>query len=477
MKVLILGRANVGKSSLFNRLVGRKKSLVINEPGITRDLLKEKVNWWGHEFEVMDSGGLMEKPVLDEISFKVLEKIKQALLWADVFVVVVDGSTGRHPGDFQAVQMARETSKPFIIFVNKIDHPRQADILTADFFGLNHKLLHGSFEHNYGVDDVVEWIISQKKKTKAKEPAVPTSFKKPRVLAEPQKNSQKSAEDDSSLTDRMDFLNKPQPVLQNKPTRLFVIGRANSGKSRLCNQILKKDRMIVSSLPGTTLDTVTDFFSYNKKEYSISDNPGSRRGHRREREKISFAKSRSELEKADIVLLVASADLSPGRGEARLVQLCLDKHKTVLLVLNKMDLLKPLPVEEKKKKQEEIQKVFHFYPDLPTVFVSAKTGYNKNKLLYMIENLKKKIYFRISTHKLNDFFMKTIRKAPAPVYGTSDVKFYYVSQSSKAPPEFIAFANYPQGVTTSYRRFIINSLKKKWDLSGIPIAFRVLSRR
>ncbi len=449
MKVLILGRANVGKSSLFNRLVKSKKSLIIDEAGITRDLLREEAEWWGHKFEVIDAGGLPDSPRADELSLKILEKINQAVEQARCFIIVVDGRAGLRSGDFQAVQMARKTGKPFLLFVNKVDQPDQTDGRTAPFFELGADLLSGSFEKSYGVDEIVDWIISQKEKSHL--------AKKP---------------EDSAL-----LFEKPVSKEREKMTRLFVMGRANSGKSLLCNQILRTDRMIVSSQPGTTLDTVTEFFSHNQKDYAISDNPGSRRGDREEREKISFAKSRSELEKADIALLALDTAVGAGRQEARLARLCLDKRKPVLLVANKMDLLKNLSPEEKMRRQEEIQRVFHFYPDLPVVFMSAKTGYHKNKLFQTIESLKKKIDFRVSTSQLNNFFMRAIRKAPAPVYGTSDVKFYYINQTNKKPPEFIAFANYPQGVTPAYNRFIVNKIKENWDLKGIPISFCALPKR
>lgn len=442
MKVLILGRTNVGKSSLFNRLIKKKKSLVIDESGITRDLLKDRAKWWGQEFEIIDSGGFPESYERDELSLKILEKIKTAVKQADVLIVVTDGKAGLHFEDAAVMKMVRKTGKPFLLFVNKVDKPDRTDLLTASFYELSSNLLSGSFENNYGVDEIVEWIISQKNKKGE------NNF------------SQKS------------LFNKPEEF-----TQLFVIGRANSGKSLLCNQILKEDRMIVSSQAGTTLDTVTEFFSYNKRDYAISDNPGSRRGNREEREKISFSKSRSELKKADIVLLVLDASVGASRQEARLVRLCLDKHKPVLLVVNKMDLLKNVPIEERERRQNEIKQIFHFYSDLPVVFMSAKTGYHKNKLFKMIENLKQKINFRASTSELNSFFTQVIRKAPAPVYGTSDVKFYYISQTNKKPPEFIAFANYPKGVTPAYNRFIVNRIKDKWDLKGIPVAFYALPKR
>ncbi len=442
MKVLIIGRTNVGKSSLFNRLIRKKKSLVINESGITRDLLKDKAEWWEHEFEVIDSGGFPDSHEKDELSLKILEKIKTAVNQADVFIVIVDGKAGLHSKDADVVHTVRKTGKPFLLFVNKVDHPEKTNLLTAPFYKLSSYFLSGSFENNYGVDEIVEWIISQKKQ-----------------------------KEKDSLSSK-NFSQKQEELIH-----LFVIGRANSGKSLLCNQILQEDRMIVSSKSGTTLDTVTDFFSYNETDYSISDNPGSRRGNREKREKISFAKSRSKLEQADIALLVLDACLGPSRQDARLVQLCLENRKPVILVANKMDLLKDLPFEEKKQKQEEIKQTFHFYADLPIVFISAKTGYHKDKLFKIIESLKQKIKFRVSTSELNNFFTQVIKKAPAPVYGTSDVKFYYINQTNRQPPEFIAFANYPKGVTPAYNRFIINKIKEKWDLKGVPIVFYALPKR
>ena len=446
MKVLIVGRMNVGKSSLFNRLIKRKSSLVIDEKGITRDLLTEKASWWGHDFELTDSGGLSFHQK-DELSLEIQSKIQLALEQTDLVIVVVSAKESLHTEDFELMKKIRKSNKPFLLFVNKVDHPKKTSALTAPFYELHPDFLSGSVENNYGLDEIVEWIIKQ------------TSSQK-------------------NLKPQPELKNKALPDLKDKNlTRLFVIGRANGGKSLLCNQILGSSRMIVSSKSGTTLDTVTDFFSYNKRNYSLSDNPGARRGQREEREKISFAKSRSELEKADIVLLVLDARLKAGRQEAKLVQMCLDKKKTVLLAVNKMDLLKNFTPEEKKELKDEIKKTFHFYPDLPVVFMSAKTGYHKEKLFKTIERLKQKIDFKVSTSELNQFFSKVIRKAPAPVYKNNDVKFYYINQTNKKPPEFIAFTNYPKGVTPAYSRFVVNKIKKQWKLNGIPVSFHALEKR
>ena len=436
MKVMILGRANVGKSSLFNRLSKRKKALVFDESGITRDILKSRARWWGHEFLVMDSGGLPGLSAKDELSVKIQEKIDQALSEADALVVVADGKAGPLPEDALALEKARKTGKPFLFFVNKIDDPGQTALLTADFFRLSGDLRSGSFEKNYGADGIVEWIIAQKKKLKAK----PAPEEKPR-------------------------------------TELFVIGKANSGKSMLCNRILSQNRMIVCSKAGTTLDTVREFFSRDSEDYILSDNPGSRRGSRAEREKLSFSKSRSELERADIALLVVDGAEGPARQDARLVQLCMEKRKPVILIINKRDLLAKQSAGERERKRADLRKIFRFFPDLPTVCLSAKTGSHREKLFQAISEIKGKMGRKIPTPELNSFFFRVIRKAPAPVWGASDVKFYYIAQTNKKPPDFIAFANHPQGVTPAYRRFVISQIKKKWGLSGLPIGFHVLPRK
>lgn len=442
MTVLIVGRANVGKSSLFNRITRSRKALVFQEPGITRDILKEQVVWEDRSFEIMDSGGIPEEKKSSELSVKVKEKILWAIQKADAFVLVADGRQGVQPGDAEALNLVRKTNKPFLFFINKVDDPSKSELMTVDFFCLTSHIVSGSCEKNYGVEGVQNWIIS--------------------LILE--KNSKKPVTETEYLKDNF-----------GKRTELFVIGKANSGKSLLCNQILNEDRMIVCSQPGTTLDTVKDFFFKDEREYSIADNPGARRGVREEREKVSFAKSRSEAEKSHIILIVADGTEGVGRQEARLAELCLNRQKPIILVVNKVDLFRYKGFS-KKDIQQQIEKTFPFYPDIPVSYISAKTGKNKEKLFRVISEIIKKTGFRISTPQLNDFFMKTIRKTPAPVYGTRDVKFYYITQTHKIPPSFIAFANHPKGVTPSYKKFVINQMKRKWGLQGIPIQLHILPK-
>ena len=441
MKVLIVGRTNVGKSSLFNRISKKKQALVLNEAGITRDILKNQVKWWNETFEIIDSGGLPTKDETDELSLKIKGKIEDYLKKADVFIVIVDGKSGIHPEDAQVCQMVRKTGKPWLLVVNKVDDFAKEQLLTADFFQLSSHIVPTSFEKDYGVDSIVEWILSQKKQLHKKQ------------------------------LHKDDF--KEQP---SASTKLFVIGKANSGKSSLCNQILNKERMIVCSQAGTTLDTVTEWFLHKEESYFLSDNPGFRRGNREEREKVSYSKSRSEIKDSHIVLLVMDGTQEPSRQEAKLIQLSLEQQKPLILVVNKMDLLNT-DRESKRKMEAKIRQTFRFVPDLPIAFISAKTGYQKEKLFKAISQLKRRMHLKISTSELNAFFTKVIRKSPSPVYGTSDVKFYYIIQTHKTPPSFLAFANYPKGVTNAYRRFVINQMKKNWDLTGVPISFHILQRK
>ena len=297
MKILIVGRANVGKSSLFNRIICRRKALVFQEAGVTRDILKEQVVWEGHSFDIMDSGGLPEEEEVSELFVKVRKKILWAVQKADAFILVTDGRQGVQPGDVEVLDLIRKTGKPFLLFVNKVDDPEKSNLMTADFFCLSSLIVPGSCEKNQGMENIQEWIVSL-------------------IQAE-------------NLEPSLSKIKKSEKKL-NEQTKIFVIGKANSGKSLLCNQILNEDRMIVCSQPGTTLDTVWDVFSKDDEEYFIADNPGSRRGAREDREKLSFAKSRTEMEKSHVILLVSDGIKGVGKQEARLAELCLTRYKPVI---------------------------------------------------------------------------------------------------------------------------------------------------
>ena len=238
--------------------------------------------------------------------------------------------------------------------------------------------------------------------------------------------------------------------------------------------------MLVSEVAGTTVDSVDSPYIFNDKKYIIVDTAGLRRQSRREDdiEIIAAFKSKEALRRSQIVLLVIDGTEGPTEQDAKIMQQILEDHKGVIIVANKSDIAGQENDKYREKFREQVEREFHFFTDVPVVFTSAKTGSGINDLFKTIETVSSKLNFKVSTGQLNDFFFETIRKAPAPVYGITNVKFYYLTQTNQVPPAFIAFANHPDGVTNSYRRFLIKQMKEKFDLHGIPIRiFCMKSRR
>jgi GTP-binding protein len=238
--------------------------------------------------------------------------------------------------------------------------------------------------------------------------------------------------------------------------------------------------MIVSDIAGTTVDSVDSPFIYNDIKYTLVDTAGLRKSARREEdvEIISAFKSQESIRRADVVMLMVDGTEGPTDQDARIMQSILEDHKGVILVANKSDLGgKEIP-EYRKTFRDQVNQTFHFFDDVKVVFTSAKTGHGIDELFEAIEKVAQQMSFRVPTSELNDFFFDTIRKAPAPVWGTTNVKFYYLTQTYQRPPAFIAFANHPDGVTNSYRRFLVKNIKDRWGLQGLPIRiFCMKSRR
>ena len=432
-RVLIVGRPNVGKSSLFNRLVRQRKALVINQPGVTRDILKQKTSWWGRDFEVWDSGGLWS----EEFSWGSLidGRVQKAVQESDLVLFIMDARSGFLEEDKKTFQMIKKSGKPFLPLVNKVDKQEEEELLLSDFYRLGIGLFPCAFEKDRGVSGVVEWILSHSKENN-------------RVDGQPGTES----------------------------VRILLAGKTNVGKSTLCNALLKKDRMLVSAVPGTTTDVVVDRFQHNDQTYTLLDTAG-KLGAGNKIQSLAGFKSRQSFKEADMVLLLIDSFIGPSRADAQLIHSCLEEHKAVVVVVNKWDLTsgsdKNIPKEEYRK---NVQDKFRFYSDLPVVFTSALHSSGLNSLMKTVNEIYQKLHLRISTSELNRFFTQVIRKAPAPVYGTQDVKFYYLTQTKQLPPSFIAFANYPKGITNSYRRFLIRQMQNKWNLKGIPIRISILPR-
>lgn len=430
-KVAIVGRPNVGKSSLFNKLTRSRNAMVKDEPGVTRDLLMDTAEWWGKTFDVVDTGGLTDSE--DEISTLIKKQVSAYLASVDMIVLVMDGRVGLTPEDQDVFRLVHATGKPFMTVINKIDNTVAPEMLLSDFYQLGVELTPVAFEKDFNIDKIVEWVIS---------------FSTDIIPAEEQ-----------------GFL-------------VSMVGKPNAGKSSLCNQLLGQDRMLVSTIAGTTVDSVESSFVYDDKLYTIMDTAGLRQPGKRasDLETLSTFKTRDSIEKSQLVLLVVDAQVGLSHQDARIVDFCLERHKALLLVVNKMDLARGIQSDYRSWFKEHLATKFHFYKNIPYVFISAKTGSGLKDLFESVENIREKMQTRISTSKLNKFFHEVIKKAPSPVWGANNVKFYYLTQTRQKPPSFIAFANQPKGVTPAYRRFLINQIQKEFNLEGIPIRIFVLPK-
>ena len=232
--------------------------------------------------------------------------------------------------------------------------------------------------------------------------------------------------------------------------------------------------MVTSSSAHTTVDVVDEVFQYNKKKYEILDTAGLRKKSRRfeSLEKLSSAKSLSYFEKTDLVLLVIDGQKKFSRQDARLFSYCMEKHKTTILVINKWDISQVSKIEMRKIIHQELR----YFPHIPCVFISAKTGVGLSRLMKTISECLDKSSFRVSTSELNRFFAKVVQQAPTPVYGTKNVKFYYLTQTKKTPPSFVIFTNEPKGVSASYQKFLVKKIQEKYSLKGIPIQTAFLKK-
>ena len=432
-KVAIIGRPNVGKSTLFNKIIDSKRALVKNQPGTTRDIKISNATWLGKQFEIIDTGGLSKTD--DLFSQEIERKILNLLTEVDALIVIVDGKFGIHPEDKYVVRLAKELSSKIFFVINKVDSYKESESIKTDFYELNDVWLSASFENKVGITDILDWIATKV--------CTKDSFLK-----------------SSSYDEHM--------------KTLTIIGKPNAGKSTLCNFINGYDRMIVTDIPGTTTDSVDSIVEFENKKYKLVDTAGIRRRAKRKTglEKLSSIQSEKSIERADIILLLLDCMEGIGHQEARLVSNVLSLHKPVILVVNKSDIGKDKFEDFRKTFRQKAKDVFAFFEDIPLVFISAKNGSGVKNLFKTVEIIWDKLNHKVSTSKLNDFFLSLDKKQG--ILG-GRVKLYYVVQTKQVPPTFIAFTNNSKPLLKRYRRFLVKEIKKKWKLSGIPI--RIFTRK
>ena len=428
--VAIVGRPNVGKSSLFNRMTRSRKALVDNLPGVTRDRIYEDAEWDETSFTVVDTGGFSDFES-EEFGPLVRYQVIQAMEEADVIVMLFDGRGGVIPVDIDLVQRLRQSSKSVFYVVNKIDEPKHESAL-ADFSVLGVDPLYPvSAEHGYGMHDFMDALTA----------VLPQSAPE-------------------AATDRI---------------RLAVIGRPNVGKSSLINRLLGDERLVVSEIPGTTRDTIDTVCTVNQKEYVLIDMAGIRRKKsvRDKLEKFSIMKALRSLSRCDIALVMMDASEGVTDQDANIAGYALERGRACIILLNKWDLVE----KDSKTAEQYVNRVrdrLKFLRFAPVLTVSALTGQRVFKIFDWVETVYEQYTTRTSTGQLNRVFEGIINQHQPPSFRGRSVKFYYATQVSAAPPTFVCFVNYPEGVHYTYKRYIINRLQEELglDMSPIRLIFR-----
>jgi GTPase len=443
--IVIVGRPNVGKSTLFNRLTGTRRSIVTNEPGITRDRIYGTAHWEGRAFEVVDTGGIVPEDKAG-IPGEILRQAHVAIAKAARVVQVVDGRAGLIPLDAELAQLLRRAGKPPIIAVNKADSPQHAQ-LAAPFYELSSEVFPVSAEHGFGVDDLLDAITREI-------PAGEAAAREPDI-------------------------------------NIAIIGRPNVGKSTLLNQLVGAERSIVSDQPGTTRDMVDTVVERNGKSYRFLDTAGIRRKGKTKlvAEKLSVIMARQHLERADVALLVADASVGVTSHDATIASYAEQSGRSVIIVMNKWDLaMKAAQANAEKKKSAAakapvvspakllseyeplVREKFKFVSYAPIVFISALTGERIGKLFGTIDHVAEARQRRISTGELNRWLEGVdLDRGTSPA--SRKVKIFYVTQASVAPPTFVLFTNQTKPLHFSYQRFLENRLRAAFDFTGTPIRF------
>jgi GTPase len=473
--LVIVGRPNVGKSTLFNRLTGTRRSIVTNEPGITRDRIYGQAEWRGHRIEVVDTGGIIpdDKALIPQ---EILRQAHMAIEKASLLVLVVDSQSGLTPLDQELARLLRGTGKPFVVAVNKVDSPSQ-EVNAAAFHSLGVAVFPIAAEHGSGVDDLLDAALLE---------FFPSTDGTAPKSAEPEADS-------------------------DAPVEIAIIGRPNVGKSTLLNRLVGEDRSIVSPVPGTTMDTVDTEVTREGHRYRFIDTAGIRRKGKTNlvAEKLSVVMARRGLERSDVALLVVDGEQGVTQGDAQIANYAEQSGRSVIIVMNKWDLAveaarkaalrdaaaakgKPTHVAHDKHRgghsagkrtpgeldkglllhdyEKMVREKLKFLSYAPIVFLSAMSGDRTHKLFPLIEQVAAARRRRIPTPELNRWLEEVdLQRGTTPK--SRAIRIYYITQAKTAPPTFLLFTNQKQPLHFSYERFLENQLRAKFDFLGTPVRF------
>ena len=462
----IVGRPNVGKSTLFNRIVGSRRAIVGDEPGITRDRLYGDAEWRGRRIRIIDTGGILPEDK-DFIPSEIFRQARVAFEEAAAIVMVVDGRAELAGPDFELVRLLRKTGRPLFLAVNKADSEKQGNIVD-EFHRLGIKQMFPiSAEHGRGIDDLLDAILEVL-------PVVELTTED----AEPTEESQEQPQPADAATA------EEEPVYE---TKVAIIGHPNVGKSTLLNCLTASDRAIVSPIPGTTRDAVDEIVEHDGRRFRFIDTAGIRRKGKTHlmAEKLSVVMARKHLEGADIALLVIDATEGVSQLDAAIAGYAHESGRSMIIVVNKWDLVisgevkagrpsKAMRMRESKRPgdrdayEERLRHDLKFLNYAPIVFISAKSGKGTEKIFPLLEQVATERRKRVPTSAMNRF-IETVDFERASVPMKSRVKILYMTQASVAPPTFVLFTNRAVKLHFSYQRFLENQIRHAFGFLGTPI--------
>lgn len=427
--VAVVGRPNVGKSTFFNYIAGKRISIVEDTPGVTRDRIYTEVEWRGRKFTLIDTGGI--EPFTENIIMQQMKRQAElAVEMADVIVFMVDAKEGMTASDREIATMLRKSAKPVILVANKVDRVGEPPAEVYEFYNLAMgDVLNISSVHGLGMGDLLDEVYKHFPDTDTEE-------------------------------------------YDDEVIKVAVIGKPNSGKSSLINRILGEERVIVSEIPGTTRDAIDTYVENGEDKYVFIDTAGIRRKSKitENIEKYSIIRSWSAVERADVCLIMIDAKDGVTEQDTKIAGYAHEQGKASIIVVNKWDL-----VEKETGTLEEYRKTvlegLGFMTYAPVLFISAKTGQRVAKLYELIKFISNQASLRISTGMLNDLMNEATAMVQPPTDKGRRLKLYYATQSSIKPPTFVIFVNNMELFHYSYERYIENQLRKSFGFEGTPIRF------
>ncbi|MCS1350967.1 ribosome biogenesis GTPase Der [Mechercharimyces sp. CAU 1602] len=425
--VAIVGRPNVGKSTLFNRIAGERISIVEDQPGITRDRIYSRGDWNGRPFHLIDTGGL-EMGGKDEMLDHIRHQAELAIEEADVIIMLVNGSEGITAADEEVAHMLYRSKKHVVLGVNKIDHPKHVEAL-YEFYSLGFgDPIAVSAEHGSGTGDLLDEVVA----------------------LFPEEEGEEEYDADT--------------------IRVCVIGRPNAGKSSLVNTILGEERVIVSSVAGTTRDAIDTPFTRDGQEYVLIDTAGIRKRGKvyESTEKYSVLRALKALERADVALIVIDGERGIAEQDKRIAGYAHEGGRACIFVVNKWDAVEK-DESTMRRMEEEVRDHFHFMKYAPILFTSAKTGQRVHKVLPVVQQVAEQHALRVSTSALNDVIQHALIATQPPSDKGKRLRIQYATQVSVKPPLILLFVNDPEIMHFSYMRYLENRLREAFGFVGTPV--------